>query len=106
MQCFTNYYENIDSITNTNFKKKAKANDKCDQIKLTDQNYLTVLTNLTNNRILGQYKFGGNSNYKTIIICRTLCFIVGALVEAYTYKLDPNNSMGLGWGLFAAIVLF
>ena len=106
-----NASNNIDSDVDSNKKTNANANantndndnDKCYQTKLTEQNYLTDLTNCG---ILSQYKFNGTINSKTIIICRTLCFIVGALVEAYTYKLDPNNSMGLGWGLLAAIILF
>ena len=93
MQCFTNYYNNIDLDTDS--ETKLKKNTKNDQINLDPKRSVTY-----------QYKFGGSSNSKTITICRTLCFIAGALVEAYTYKLDPKNSHGLGWGIFAALALF
>ncbi len=90
MECFTQYYSNIDFDTDSNRKSNKNKLDKKDP----------------NCGVTYQYRFGGTPNSKTIIICRTLCFIAGAVVEAYTYKLDPNNSHGLGWGIFAALALF
>jgi hypothetical protein len=39
-------------------------------------------------------------------VCRAICFVAGAVVEAYTYKLNPGHSVGLGWGVLAAMLLF
>jgi hypothetical protein len=37
-------------------------------------------------------------------VCRAICFVAGAAVEAYTYKLNPGHSVGLGWGVLAAML--
>jgi len=38
-------------------------------------------------------------------ICAAATFAIGCAVEIYTYKTNPNNSHGIGWGLLATIAI-
>ncbi len=88
MEWFTEYYKNVDTDVDTDSNKKSKTQNQ--NVK----------------KIEYQFDIAKPTTSKTQNICRVLCFVAGAMLEAYTYKLNPGHSTGLGWGFFAAAVLF
>lgn len=92
MECFTEYYKELDTDSNIDSNKKSKLEkqEKNQDVK----------------KIAYQVDIGKSTSTKTQNICRAICFVAGVMLEAYTYKLDPKHSIGLGWGFLAAAVLF
>ncbi len=88
MECFTEYYKEVDTDSNIDINKKSKSQNQ--DVK----------------KVAYQFDIAKPTTSKTQNICRAICFVAGLMLEAYTYKLDPKHSTGLGWGFLAAAVLF